>query len=208
MRCVCLVRCVCFVVRACFLGQIFSTQQPVRQIVHHDLPNGWAAVGERACLVYDGGVQAASRFPHIAASDDDAFSGSPPDTRHDSCGGCQAQSARAGHHQHGNSSGDACGCAFASQHPTDESDSGGGYDRRNEDRTGTIHQSLHGGARLLGFFQQPHDLGVGCFAAHPLGFHRQETGGVQRGSCDFIAGLHRFWDRLAGEERFVYGGVP
>ena len=172
----------------------------VRQIVYHDLPDRRAAVGERACLVYYGGVETANRFPHIAASDDDAFSGRPPDACHDSCGGCQAQSARAGHHQHGDSSGDACGGAFSCQHPADESDSGGSYDRRNEDRAGTIHQPLHGGAGLFGFFQQPHDLGVGCFGAHPLGFHRQKTCCVQRGSRDFIAGLHCLGDRLAGEE--------
>ena len=165
-------------------------------------------MGERASLVYYSSVNAARRFPHIAASDDDAFSGRPPHASHDSCGRCQAQSARACHDQHGNPGGNPCtGSLAADQHPADESGNGGSYDRWDEDGAGTIHQSLHGGARLLGFFQQPHDLGMGCFGAHSPGFHRQKPGGVQRGSNDFIAWLHSNGDRFAGEERLVYGGV-
>ena len=58
------------------------------------------ALGQRASLVKDNGLDLVGPFQGVTPLDENATGGSHPSTHHDSGGGCQAQSTGAGYYQH------------------------------------------------------------------------------------------------------------
>ena len=166
-----------------------------------------AALGDRAGLVQDQGVDPAAVLEDLATLDDDAQLGAPAGAHHDRQRRGEPEGAGAGDDQDGDGRSEGLVRRMAGQEPSHQREERDGDGGRNEDRGYTVGQPLHRRSAALRLRHQVHDLRQGRFGADSGGLDHEVAVGVDGGTNDLVASGHLDGNGFAGDHRRVHGGV-
>ena len=171
--------------------------------------DGRLALGQRAGLVDDEGVDPLHPLERFRVPDKHAGLGAAADADHDRHRGGEAQCARAGDDEHGDGGDQPVGEARlgSPDRPCGECQHGDGDHGRHEPGRDLIGESLDRRAAALGLGDERHDLRQHGVAADALGTDDQRAALIERAADDAVR--HGLGDghRLAGHHRFIDGAA-
>ena len=165
--------------------------------VHRDDREG--AVGERAGLVEDDGVNVGKRLEVVGALDEHAQLGRAADAAKEAERHTDYQRARAADDEEGQAAQDPVGPSTGDQTAAEREHRCGAGDGGRVDACEARDEVL--GARLLfaGVFHELQDAADGGLAKRFGGAHADKARHVDAAADDIVSGLGRTGDRLAGE---------
>ena len=144
-------------------------------------------------------INRARRLQHLSITNQNAQLPAATRTRQQSRRGCQAQGARAGHHQHRHGRVERRRTVTRNQPPTDQGQRRNRQNHRHKHGRNTVRQASNRSLRLLRAGHQLTHLRQGRLSTHAGGAHRQRTGCIDRGTRDCVARMHLNRHGLAGQ---------